>query len=168
VIPLALWRHQVVHEAGPDQGRPELVPDEARPPDQVDLGVDAPPPRDHQVEPDVAWVVREPLPDRLQAHVVVVDRARGDHEQCRLREREPVAGIGLAVDVDGQVVPQVAANGVHRVAGRTFPEPGRQLPPQHLAHRSTVSLVIVVAQEEQDARSPVVVPGHLVVEAQHL
>ena len=160
--------HQVRHQLRPDERGPQLVLDEARPADQVELRVDPPPPRQQQVQPHVAWVVPEPIPHLLQPDLVVEHLAGREHQKPVLGQREPVPGVDLGPDIESQLLLEVALDREHL--------DGHPAPPEVLSQVSSHTAVDRLAQldkvaaphEDLDARLPVMVRRHLVVEAEHL
>jgi hypothetical protein len=113
-------------------------------------------------------IVGEAVADGLQADIIVIDRAGGDHAKLLFWEGQPVARFDLAVDVEVQVLQKVAAQREDRVIGLTVPEARRQSLTQGFADGITVAGMVIFGQEEQYARLPVVILRHLVVEAQDL
>jgi hypothetical protein len=62
-------------------------------------------------QPAIARVVREAVTD-ICGRLVVVDLARREHPETCSGKGEPVARLDLALNVHGQLLEKVAANGV--------------------------------------------------------
>jgi hypothetical protein len=100
--------------------------------------MDPPPPGDQQVVPDVVGVIGEAIAEFLQADLVVIDRAGGDHPEPLFGERQPVPRCDLLVEVKGQVLLNKATQCIHAELGLPALELQRQSGAHTFSYRGNV------------------------------
>ncbi len=186
--------HQAVRQAGRHQARAGVVAHAAAAPHEGLLLADLGPLRRQQVQPHVRRVPGQLLADRLQpAQPIMIDLARRHRAQALLFQQKPVDCSKGIARVKAQIILEESTQGeelhpvvdgpllqrlkelravIQRVrraeVGGITQERARQAPGQGSGKALRLAGKIVVCQEDQDARPPVMVAGHLCIEAQHL